>query len=401
MSPASNNTRRYVELRKIASFVSGGTPSRKTESYFSGSVPWLTGFDIPEDQVTYIDTGREDITEEAIKESATNLVEAGTVLLTTRVTVGKVGIANTKVCFSQDITGIKISDTRIITSEYLAYYLMAIRGLLLRKNRGSTIQGIIRRDLARLIIPLPTIPEQQRIVDILRQAEDLRKLRLRADIELKVLYHSIFYDMFGNMMKSSKEMKLIKDISTLVTSGLTPRGGEAVYVAEGPYFIRSQNVLMNKLDLTDVSCITPEMHYSMIRTKVLSGDVLFNITGASIGRVAWVEDLDREANVNQHVCIIRPKKEKVLPEYLSVYISLPVTQDYIMHAQAGASRQALNHEQVRRLKIFVPPIENQKEFVRRIKLARVIIETPNDISSLLIDLLRSISERAFSGNLTT
>lgn len=172
---------RTVELRQIASFVSGGTPSRKDKKYFTGTIPWLTGYDLPEDRIVEIYEGRELITEEAVRESATTPVEVGTVLLTTRVTVGKVAIAQTKLCFSQDVTGIIIENTNVITPEFLAYYLLATRELLLRRNRGSTIQGVIRRDVERLQIPIPPISEQQRIVEILRQAEELRHLRRQAD----------------------------------------------------------------------------------------------------------------------------------------------------------------------------------------------------------------------------
>jgi type I restriction enzyme, S subunit len=134
---------RTVELRQIASFVSGGTPSRKVKEYFSGNIPWLTGYDLPEDRVTNVFDGREQITDVAVRDSATNLVDPGTVLLTTRVTVGKVAIARTRLCFSQDVTGVVITDTNVVTPDYLAFYLLSARELLLRRNRGSTIQGVI------------------------------------------------------------------------------------------------------------------------------------------------------------------------------------------------------------------------------------------------------------------
>ena len=74
---------RVVELREIAAFVSGGTPSRKNTGYFTGTIPWLTGYDLPEDRVSLIDDGREHVTEEAISNSATHLVPPRTILLTT------------------------------------------------------------------------------------------------------------------------------------------------------------------------------------------------------------------------------------------------------------------------------------------------------------------------------
>jgi hypothetical protein len=76
------------------------------------------------------------------------------------------------------------------------------------------------------------------------------------------------------------------EITTLVTSGLTPKGREQAYAERCLYFIRSQNVLMNRLDLSNAACVPPEVHASISRTFVHDGAVILNITGPSIGCVA-------------------------------------------------------------------------------------------------------------------
>jgi len=132
------------------------------------------------------------------------------------------------------------------------------------------------------------------------------------------------------------------------------------------YFIRSQNVLMNRLDLSNAAYLPAAVYASMCRTSVHEGDVLLNITGASIGRVTWVRGLDREANVNQHVCIVRLDSKLAAPEYVSVCLSLPPQQRMINTIQTGASRQGLNHQQVRSLQIPLPPVPLQREFAARV-----------------------------------
>jgi type I restriction enzyme S subunit len=100
------------------------------------------------------------------------------------------------------------------------------------------------------------------------------------------------------------------DLTTLISSGSTPKGGSEVYVRQGPVMlIRSQNVRMNALVLDDVAYVTDEIDAQMVRSRVKCGDVLLNITGASIGRVATFDLEHVEANVNQHVCIIRPRPD--------------------------------------------------------------------------------------------
>ena len=96
--------------------------------------------------------------------------------------------------------------------------------------------------------------------------------------------------------------------------------GQSTYLNSGIPLIRSQNVLMNKLVLDDVAFISDETHQNMKRSQLMNNDVLLNITGASIGRVAVYEGENYGANVNQHVCIIRLTKE-LEPYYVSYYIS--------------------------------------------------------------------------------
>ena len=98
----------------------------------------------------------------------------------------------------------------------------------------------------------------------------------------------------------------IKDHVVKIGSGITPSGGAASYLDSGVPLLRSQNVHFEGLRLEDVAYIAKETHDEMNGTKLRARDVLLNITGASIGRCAFVPDGFGEGNVNQHVCILRP-----------------------------------------------------------------------------------------------
>jgi type I restriction enzyme S subunit len=156
-------------------------------------------------------------------------------------------------------------------------------------------------------------------------------------------------------------------------SGVTPKGGEKVYLKVGVPLIRSQNVLMNKLNLSDVALISPEMHESMIGSAVQPGDVLLNITGASIGRVTFVPDELKVANVNQHVCRIRLAPH-ANPAFVSYYLSAPRGQAQVMGSQFGTTRQGLNYGNVRAIRIPLPPIEEQRAIARALETAQTAKE---------------------------
>jgi type I restriction enzyme S subunit len=204
------NLWRLVSIGDIATTVGGGTPSREMATYFSGNIPWLTGSDLPEDSVAFVQSSRQFITEEAIHNSATTPVLPNTLLVTTRVSVGKVAIAQTRLCFSQDITGLIFEEKEVANPEYIGFYLMLHRQDLLRLNRGTTITGITRSDLEKVQIPLPPLPEQQRIVTILRQTDELRRLRRQANERARVLLPALFQEIWNDQTIQRKTKSCLK-----------------------------------------------------------------------------------------------------------------------------------------------------------------------------------------------
>jgi len=144
-----------------------------------------------------------------------------------------------------------------------------------------------------------------------------------------------------------------------VGSGVTPRGGAEAYVPEGIPLIRSQNVNYDRLDLSDVVFIPKEIHEGMSGSKVHADDVLLNITGASIGRSCVVPIEVEEANVNQHVCIIRLNNDN--PSFLQTFLSSWRGQKLIFQSQAGGGREGLNFESIRSFKIAFPGETEQQK----------------------------------------
>ena len=144
-------------------------------------------------------------------------------------------------------------------------------------------------------------------------------------------------------------------------SGSTPAGGRKVYQDEGPMLIRSQNVHNEGLRLDDVA----HFAYSLFAKRgshVLPNDMLLNITGASIGRCAIVPDTFGDADVNQHVLIMRP----VLPiasEYLHAAIISPLVQSAIMVGQVGATKEGLSASKAAELLVPFPPLVEQRRIV--------------------------------------
>jgi type I restriction enzyme S subunit len=151
----------------------------------------------------------------------------------------------------------------------------------------------------------------------------------------------------------------IKDNVWKIGSGVTPSGGAASYLDGGIPLLRSQNVHFDGLRLDDVAYIAEETHEDMSGTKLRARDVLLNITGASIGRCAFVPDGFGEGNVNQHVCIIRPAA-KLNYKFLTYCLSAPWGQDQVFSSFTGASRQGLGQRDLGEIQVPLPPLPEQQ-----------------------------------------
>lgn len=154
-------------------------------------------------------------------------------------------------------------------------------------------------------------------------------------------------------------------VTNKIGSGSTPRGGREVYVREGIPFLRSQNVWNDGIRLTDVACITHQEHERMASTAVLPNDVLLNITGASLGRCALVPSDFGEANVSQHVTIIRPTDPQTR-EYVHLCLLSPYCQALIWGRQVGMAREGLSKKVLEQFEIPFPPISEQRRIVARV-----------------------------------
>ncbi|SHO63027.1 restriction endonuclease subunit S [Algoriphagus zhangzhouensis] len=162
---------------------------------------------------------------------------------------------------------------------------------------------------------------------------------------------------FPEFLDTWSEKKL-GNITTKVGSGKTPRGGEQIYTSDGIPFIRSQNVLDSRLVLDGV-CIPTKVHEEMAGSKVLPRDILLNITGGSIGRSCVTPEDFKEGNVNQHVCIIRLKKDS--PSFLQSIMSSYRGQKLIFQGQTGSGREGLNFESIKSFKITLPSLPEQQK----------------------------------------
>ncbi|WP_314411453.1 restriction endonuclease subunit S [Pantoea septica] len=163
------------------------------------------------------------------------------------------------------------------------------------------------------------------------------------------------------------------DLTSKMGSGSTPRGGQSAYVTEGIPFLRSQNVWNEGLRLDDVVYIDKNTHSKMDGTKVFPGDILLNITGASLGRTLIFPDHIIEANVSQHVTIIRLLLGELAP-FVHLAIKSPLIQNLVWRRQVGMAIEGLSKKTLELFEFPVPPLLEQHRIVTKIDELFIICE---------------------------
>lgn len=251
-----------------------------------------------------------------------------------------------------------------IDIQYLYYYLL---------NRGlnDTITGtaqpqIVRQSLQKVEIKYPELDAQYQIVDKLNQVTDLINKRKQQLSKLDELVKARFVEMFGDPVSNSLEWKTdsLKNVTSKIGSGATPKGGKESYKAEGITLIRSMNVHDGRFEYKDLAYITDEQAKQLDNVTIEEKDVFINITGASVARSCIVPAHILPARVNQHVAIIRCITSMINPVFLNnMFLNHSFKRQLLDIGEiGGATRQAITKQQLESLKVILPPIELQNQF---------------------------------------
>jgi type I restriction enzyme S subunit len=391
-------TWQWVKLGEIAEILGGGTPSRENPAYFGGGIPWATPTDITALNDLWIYETKETITHEGLQKSSARLLPVGTVLMTSRATIGFTALTGQEMTTNQGFASF-ICDERVLFNEYLAYYLPYIRDWLIQIAGGTTFKEVSKSVLASIDIPLPSLPEQRRIAEILRQAYTLRRLRERGFDIFQKLATSIYSEVFDeNEAIHFVELAEIAEIASGVTKGRNLSGREVIEV---PY-MRVANVQAGYLDLSEVKTIEalPE---ELERYRLQFEDVLLTEGGDydKLGRGALWESQVADCIHQNHIFRVRLDKNRLLPRFFAIYLQTSQPRAYFLRsAKRTTNIASINMSQLRKMPVPLPPMQLQQQFVALLTQAEGVTKDNQRSVKKLSGLLTGLLYDAFRGNLT-
>ncbi|MFC7485420.1 restriction endonuclease subunit S [Knoellia sp. CPCC 206453] len=390
-------TTRTVPLGELARFQSGGTPSRKVPGYYEGDQAWITGADI---SLTGDINPRSYITNDAIRSSATSPVPAGTILLVTRTSVGKVAVADRPLCFSQDITAISPDPDRL-DKRYLVQLIRAKGAYFKSRARGATIQGVTRDVVESLDVLLPPIDEQCRIADILDSAQHLRDLRLKSVNALGALGMAAFVRHFGESASEPASQVPLREILVSIENGRSPvceprpRIGDEYGVLKlgavtyGEYRPSENKAFLGNVLATD--------------RLVDPGDVLMTRknTPELVGAVALVHETPERLLLPDLVFRLNFDPKVVTGTYLQRALMAPRTRSAVRRLASGSAASMSNISKARllNLQISVPPLAKQREFEETVSKVEAQLSAARHSAAGIEELVNALRARAFSGRL--
>ena len=365
-----------IKLGDICTFQSGGTPTKGTEEFFNGTIPWIT--------TTALNGGKIDgtqavnwITEKAIEKSAAKLVPAFSIMVGTRVGVGKVAVNTVQMSTSQDIISLINIDENRWDKDYLCKYIQGKNAFLNSQARGATIKGIKMDVLANLELEEITLENQARISETIDGVKVILDARKNELLELDKLVKARFAELFGNPYSSDFKFEKCKllEIATKVTDGehgTVPR----VNKGEGPLYVMARNITQNNaMDFSELSYIPQENHDKIYsRCNPEKGDLLLVCVGATVGKVALVPDME-PFSLARSVALIKPDKKIVTSEFLLHLMNSDYIQNQIQNSLHAAAQAGLYTKTIASLEVFAPPMRLQKqfsEFVEKIDKSKLL-----------------------------
>ena len=319
----------------------------------------------------------------------------------------RTGLVKIEGAITSAYIGLKNLDKNLYDSRFYHYFLhdWDITKAIYNQGKGLR-QSLNWDDIKNMLIPVLDISEQTAIANYLDSttakldeaiAQQQKMIDLLNERKQIIINNAVTkglnpdapmkdsgVDWIGEIPEHWEVMKL-KHVTSKIGSGSTPRGGAEVYQDSGIMFLRSQNVYNDGLKLDDVAHIVDGVHQKMKGTQVKYNDILYNITGGSIGRCCCY-DREDEANVNQHVSIVRPKG--IIAKYLMYNLQSDNAQRQLRETLKGGNREGLAAVTFKEFLILTCPKEEQNQIVSHIERMFVNIDRAISNATKQISLLQ-------------
>ncbi|MCU4675248.1 restriction endonuclease subunit S [Catenovulum sp. 2E275] len=400
---------KQTELGEILlSIVGGGTPSKSNPSYYQGNIPWMSVKDMNKN---ILNDTVDHISEEAVENSSTNVIPPGTPIIATRMSLGKIVVANFDTAINQDLKA--LFPATGVERNYLIYWYRSISSKIEELGTGTTVKGIRLEVLKSLEFPMVPLAEQKVIADkldkLIAQVETTKARLDRIPQILKTFRQSVLSAAVSGKLTEEwrGESLTIADIADF-------QNGYAFksdwFETNGEYqVIKLGNIRDGYLAIENAAAyLKRDIAEDYIRFTPNRGDTLISMTGTRFkqdyGFGCLVGD-ETNLLVNQRVGRLIPDRSVVLPEFLNVFVRSELFRGQFFKGETGGVNQGnVGSKHIMSINVELPTLEEQTQIVRRVEelfaFADNIEQKANAALERVNKLTQSILAKAFRGELT-
>ena len=370
-------------IKDVADFMGGGTPSSSNESFWQGTIPWISSSDIVENDIKNISISRY-ITEEAIAHSATKLCPAPSILIVSRVGVGKIALSKEAICTSQDfcnLINIKVEPI------FLTYCLSQIMKRKSMEVQGTSIKGITTSEIQKISINIPSLQEQKKIGKILsllderiatqnKIIEDLKKLK-SAIIDYVINSLNTDFAKFGSLYEMAGE-------------GGTPTTSNASFYDNGKIpFIKIDD--LKKKYLTENKDFITELGLQKSSAWLVPTHSILFSNGATIGEISITT---YPVCTKQGILGIVPK-QNIDVEYLYYFMSSSYFKKAVSRIVTEGTMKTAYLKDINNTLCPIPTKKEQQEIAKIPSALNSKIDTEKSILNLLITQKQHLLHQMF------
>ena len=381
-------------LGEVCEIYNGGTPSTNIPEYWDGGIQWITPKDMGKSKDMYVSHCERTISQEGVEHSSTKVLPERSVIVSSRAPIGYVAINEVPMATNQGCKGFVLG--KEIYPEFLYYFLLSSTDLLNKLGTGATFKEVSGKKLAGIELPFPSLPEQQRIVDILdREFAKIDALVANAEKSLQAAK-----DLFQATLKKELEPKegwktqMIGQICILKSGNSNANNspsGSLPFVKVGDMNIEGNEVF--------ITCSSRYVDYESNKKGVFPvGSVIFPKRGGAI--LTNKKRLTAtEICCDLNIMGVFPKYDILTPEYLFAFFQgVDMASIY-----DGAAIPQINNGDISPLRISFPNVQTQKCIVSRLEDLNdkciTLQQNYQKTLTLCDDLKQSLLRKAFNGEL--
>ena len=392
----------WKKLGDISKLIGGGTPKRNMNEYWdNGNIVWLSPTDLGKiGDIIYISDSKDKITQLGLDKSSAKLLPIGTVLYSSRATIGKIAINTIEVSTNQGFTNFICNEN--LHNLYLAYILNRFTPEITLLSNSTTFKEVSKSSLKEFKVPLPALSEQTRIVlkinTLFEKIDKSIALHQKNMDEANVFIGSVLNDVFEELKEKNLIIEKQLNECFIVKDGThdSPK-----YVEEGFPLFTSKNLKDYGLDISNFKSIKKEDYDNINkRSKVDKGDLLF----AMIGTIGNPTIVNYEPNFAiKNVALFKPLNDKSLTTYLKYYLMSEKVITKMKNEANGATQKFVGLTYLRKFPFPIADIKIQQKTVTYLDEISEKIEKTKSVQKekmeSLVALKASILDQAFRGEL--